>query len=172
MNKMMEDVEQLAKSDQLSFLAEQIHKSANVVILTAENSISSVKLFQDGMVPVGKVIRLMTTSTANDALLSSLSKEDLVITNSATGNYALAINDFIQKIKAPRFLITMNHSAMLKATYDKIFYLSHDAYASDTITHGLQNVYTRYGTNYFFDLLYHAYVMKYQFTSTLQPPER
>lgn len=162
MNQMMQDVSRLAETGELRELAQSIHESKNVVILIADNSSSAVKLFQDGMVAMGKLIRLLTNSTADNSLLESLKKEDLLITISVTGNYALAIHEGIRQITASRFLVTMNHSELFRSGYDRIFYLSEEPFICDRISHGMQNTYTHYGANYFFDLLYHEYVIRYR----------
>lgn len=161
MDLMMRDIAHMAAEQGLSRLARDIHGCGNVVIVIDEMSGSAVKRFQNGMLAMGKLIRLVTNSTANNQLLADLKKSDMLITCSVTGNYAIACNDDIRGIHAQRVLVTMNHADLFRDTYDRIFYLSGDAYESDHITHGLQNVYTRYGASYFFDLLYHEYVMMY-----------
>ena len=95
-------------------------------------------------------------------LLEELDENDLLITTSATGNFALAIVDNLKALKAQKILVTLNRSSVLKNAYRKVYYLTKTEVYNDHITaHGDRNVYTKYAMTCFFDLLYHSYVAKY-----------
>lgn len=161
MNEMLLDVGEMIIKQNLSDFVQQIHNSKQVIILTADISSSSAKQFQQGMATIGKIIRLVTDSTSNLNSLKKLTPDDLLITVSITGNFAFAILNDIENIFAQKVLITLNHSDKLIAIFDKIFYLSQKFESYDYITNGLQNVYTRHGSEYFFDVLFNLYIQKY-----------
>lgn len=108
-----------------------------------------------------KLIRVITSASISHNVLDHLTQNDLLIVCSATGNYAIAIDNEIRGLKTCKTLITLNHTATLEDTYQEIYYLSSkDRYSCHTIT-SVRNIYTSYGMTYFFDLLYHAYFKKY-----------
>lgn len=162
MNDMMKSINEMAELQDLLKLAKMIHDSNCVVIVISNTSSSSALEFQQGMIAIGKLVRIVTNSTPNLEILDSLTKNDLLITISVTGNYAIAIGDDVRKVNAYKCLITLNHSMQFEDYYNYIFYLSKKPHSSNHINHGLNNVYTRYGAGYFFDLLYNFYVEKYQ----------
>ncbi len=167
MNAMLADVEHMADQQNLSTLADLIYRSRNVVLVYAVTSNSGVREFQEEMIVTGKLIRIVSDATANMQLLEELDENDLLITTSATGNFALAIVDNLKAVKAHKVLVTLNRSSVLKNAYQKVYYLTETEVYSDHITaHGDRNVYTKYAMTCFLDLLYHLYVTKYQKENT------
>ena len=161
-NAMTVDINSVFQQSKIHRLVEKIHNASRVIILTAEDSISSIRIFQQAMLAVGKLIRVITSASGNHTIIDHLDRDDLLLVCSTTGNYALAINDEVIPLRAGKALITMNHTAILEDTYEDIYYLSSDdRYSSHTIT-SVRNIYTNYGMTYFFNLLYHAYFKKYR----------
>ena len=145
MDDMMQDINEMFLAQNLDVLVKRIHDSEQVVILAADLSSYPAKVLQQGLAAIGKLIRIVTDAYPDTALLQNLKPEDLVIVTSTTGNYAIA---------------TLNHSEKFESCYDSVIYLSHKFHSSDRITEGIQNVYTRYGVSYFFDLLFNLYIEK------------
>ena len=85
-----------------------------------------------------------------------------MITCSASGNFALAVDHVMQENKAYKALVTLNHTTLFEQSYDYIFYLSDQFTPSNRSLTTIRNVYTRYGMTYFFDLLFHLYYKRYQ----------
>ncbi|WP_373266634.1 MurR/RpiR family transcriptional regulator [Hungatella hathewayi] len=160
MDDMMQDLNEMFLSQNLDALVKRIHDSEQVVILAADLSSYPAKVLQQGLAAIGKLIRIVTDAYPDTALLQNLKPEDLVIVTSTTGNYAIATLSDLQSVHACKVLITLNHSEKFESCYDSVIYLSHKFHSSDRITEGIQNVYTRYGVSYFFDLLFNLYIEK------------
>ena len=153
----------MAEKQRLSRLAETIHDSANVFIISAEDSSSSARIFQQQMLSMNRLVRIVTSSAhTNPDVINTLDEHDCVITCSASGNYALTINEEMQAVKAYKALVTLNRTTLFEPTYDDIFYLSGEYLPSNRTLTTIRNVYTRYGMSYFFDLLFHYYYARYQ----------
>ncbi len=158
---MLQDINDTLDQQNIGLLVDLIKTSRNVVILNADTSSSSAKEFQLEMTSLGRLIKLVTNISGNTGILPALTEEDLLITCSASGNYAITTKDDVQGVKARKFLITLNHARQFEEYYDTIIFLSDKFQSSEHISNGMQNVYTRYGINYFFDLLFNKYVQKY-----------
>lgn len=160
---MMEDINRMAEKQRLARLAETIHDSTNVFIISAEDSSSSARIFQQQMLSMNRLIRIVTSSAhTNPEIVNTLDEHDCVITCSASGNYALTINEEMQAVRAHKALVTLNRTTLFEPTYDYIFYLSGEYLPSNRTLTTIRNVYTRYGMSYFFDLLFHYYYARYQ----------
>lgn len=161
MENMLKDINNTIEQSNFERLVDQIKESPNVVILNASTSSSTAKEFQFEMTCIGKLIKLITSLSADTTALNSLTEKDLLITCSASGNYAITTKDDIKDVKAHKVLVTLNHASQFKDYYDTIIYLSNKFQSSEYISNGMQNIYTRYGINYFYDLLFSDYVQKY-----------
>ncbi|MBQ9327537.1 MAG: MurR/RpiR family transcriptional regulator [Solobacterium sp.] len=159
---MMNDISTMADRQKISRIAERIHDCDNFVIVNAEDSSSSARIFQQHMLSMGRLVQLVTSANSTEEKLSRLTDRDFMMTCSVSGNYAIAINDEIKDVKAYRALVTLNHTALYEDNYDTIFYLSEKLRTSDRTIRKMRNVYTRYGMSYFFDLLFHSYFVQYQ----------
>lgn len=158
---MLKDINDTIDQQNIGLLVDLIRASHNVVILNSDTSSSSAKEFQLEMTSLGRLIKLVTNISSNAGILSTLTKDDLLITCSASGNYAITTKDDVKDVKAYKFLITLNHAKQFEEYYDTIIFLSDKFQSCEYISNGMQNVYTRYGINYFFDLLFNNYVQKY-----------
>ena len=160
---MMEDINRMAEKQKLVRLAETIHDSRNVFLVNAEDSSSAPRVFQQQMLAMNKLIRIVTSSAqTNPKILDTLTGQDCVITCSASGNFALAVDHVMQENRAYKALVTLNHTTLFEQSYDYIFYLSDQFTPSNRSLTTIRNVYTRYGMTYFFDLLFHLYYKRYQ----------
>ena len=163
LDAMMDDINRMAEKQKLIRLAEKIHDSETVFIVNAEDSSSAARIFQQQLLSMDKLVRLVTSSAhTNPEVLRKLSEKDCVITCSASGNFALMLDREISEVKAYKALITLNRTMMFENSYDWIFYLSETLQPSNRSLLKLRNVYTRYGMAYFFDLLFHLYFRRYQ----------
>ncbi|MBO7703756.1 MAG: MurR/RpiR family transcriptional regulator [Solobacterium sp.] len=161
-NDMINDINAMAKQQKLRRIAERIHDCRNFYVANAEDSSSSARSFQQQMLAMGKLVRLFTSANTEPELLNSLSEDDFLLTVSASGNYAIAINNEIRQVRAYKGVVTLNHTTLFEETYDFIFYLSGTVTPSERSIQRNRNVFTRYGTSYFFDLLFHEYFVAYQ----------
>ena len=161
LNEMIVDINHIFRDSKISQLIHDIHDARKVILLTAEDSSSSILTYQQGMLACGKLIRVITSASSSHTILEQLTDEDLLIVCSATGNYALAINQEISQLSTRKALITLNRTSILEDTYQKIYYFSTKYTFTNRKISSLRNIYTSYGMTYFFDLLYHEYFKTY-----------
>lgn len=148
---MMLDINTHVTDDDLTNLATLVHDAEEVLLVTSDFSSMAVREFQQSMLFMHKVVRILTDSFGSERNLAELNNKSLVIVISATGNYARAVRRQIEDVAASRVLITLDHDEELAFPYDAALYLSSDNF------YGKRTVYAKYGINYFFDLLYHRY---------------
>lgn len=161
--QMMEDVTRVIESEAMNSTIEAIHNSKEVVFLVADDSSSPVRVFQQQMTAMNKIIRVLTSSNKNLSMIDKLTSDDLLIVGSISGNFAIIINDDIRSLKTRKILLTTNRTTKFAQSYDSIFYLSSNRFSSASTLVANQNIYTAYSLSYFLDLLFHFYYERYQF---------
>lgn len=124
----------------------------------------AARSFQQSMVVMGKLVQIVSDAHYTLDYLKVLTPEDLLITVSATGNFATLMEPMVQKTAAYKVLVTVNHAIKMWKSYDQVIYLS------EKDNSGARTVYSQYGMTYFFDILYSYYVNKYRETDLLQGP--
>ena len=159
---MCKDIEETTKSPSFNKIVNIFENAETIVILTAEDSSHACKLFQQQLLSVGKLIRIITSASSNISLLDTLNEKDLLLVCSVTGNYALAINDSLSDIKARKVLITINRTTAFEGKYSFIYYLSSEVLLSSYTIQGVRNVYNNYALHVFFDILFHDYYVHTQ----------
>lgn len=159
MMKMIVDLNQQITKEILDKIATRIHDSKEVILISSYSEKSYLQKFQRPLVLSGKIIRVVCDHFEEDDLqysfLKKLDKDSFVMVFSAKGIYASNMNEFIRTIPAYKALITSSYREDFKDTYDEIYYLSRDDYTN------LKSVYSEYGINFFFDVLYSTYLRKY-----------
>ena len=167
--QMMEDVTRIADSEEMSRTIEAIHNSKEVVFLVADDSSSPVRVFQQQMTAVNKIVRVLTSSNTNLSMIDSLTDRDLLVVCSISGNFAIMINDDVRDLATKKILLTTNRTTLFSSSYDTIFYLSSYRFSASSNLVASQNIYTAYSLSYFLDLLFHFYYEKYQFELKKDP---
>ncbi|MBQ1756956.1 MAG: MurR/RpiR family transcriptional regulator [Erysipelotrichaceae bacterium] len=167
--QMMEDVTRIADSEEMSRTIEAIHDSKEVVFLVADDSSSPVRVFQQQMTAVNKIVRVLTSSNTNLSMIDSLTDRDLLVVCSISGNFAIMINDDVRDLATKKILLTTNRTTLFSSSYDTIFYLSSYRFSASSNLVASQNIYTAYSLSYFLDLLFHFYYEKYQFELKKDP---
>ncbi len=158
LSTMSYDINAMAEARDLRILARMINESDKCVFLSADGTSYAIHSFQESMMAFGKFIWLITGTSDNTSnILHDLGPRDLVVTCSASGNYALMINSMISELNCRKALITLNRTPLFTKRYDKIYYLSSKITPSNNSHTPIRNVYTKYGMTYFLDLLYHYY---------------
>lgn len=155
---MASDINETCVERNLESFARRIHDARDVVILTAEDSSSAARTFQQAMLSTGKLIRLITSSATSLSPLTRLTDHALLIVCSTTGNYAIAIDKEVRSITAKKCLVTINRTTLFEKTYGHIYYLSTIRQASHREISRQRDIYTRYALQYFFDLLFNQYL--------------
>lgn len=167
--QMMDDVTRIADSEEMSRTIEAIHDSKEVVFLVADDSSSPIRVFQQQMTAVNKIVRVLTSSNTNLSMIDSLTDRDLLVVCSISGNFAIMINDDIRDLDTKKILLTTNRTTLFSSSYDTIFYLSSYRFSASSNLVASQNIYTAYSLSYFLDLLFHFYYEKYQFELKKDP---
>ena len=167
--QMMEDVTRIADSEEMSRTIEAIHDSKEVVFLVADDSSSPVRVFQQQMTAVNKIVRVLTSSNTNLSMIDSLTDRDLLVVCSISGNFAIMINDDVRELATKKILLTTNRTTLFSSSYDTIFYLSSYRFSASSNLVASQNIYTAYSLSHFLDLLFHFYYEKYQFELKKDP---
>ena len=159
---MIADIEKASKSVSFKKLLNIFLSAKTIVILTAEDSSHACKVFQQQFLTFGKLVRILSSASTNISILDTLDEKDLLMVCSVTGNYALAISDNLQAVKAKKVLITLNHTTFFEPYYSFIYYLGNNANMSSRYIVSSRNVYNNYGLAFFFDLFYHECFLAYQ----------
>ena len=128
----------------------------------ADDSSSPIRVFQQQMTAVNKLIRVITSSNTNRSMIDTLTDKDLLVVCSISGNFAIMINDEILNLKTKKILLTTNRTTLFTTSYNTIFYLSNIRFSSSSNVMANQNIYTAYSLSYFLDLLFHFYYERYQ----------
>ena len=155
--QMMDDVTQIINSKGFHSIISAIHDSDEVVFLVADDSSSPIRVFQQQMTAVNKLIRVITSSNTNRSMIDTLTDKDLLVVCSISGNFAIMINDEILNLKTKKILLTTNRTTLFTTSYNTIFYLSNIRFSSSSNVMANQNIYTAYSLSYFLDLLFHFY---------------
>ena len=163
-DEMMTEINRLATPAVLDRLAESIHASRHVVLFTSDFSGMAARSFQQSMVVMGKLVQIVSDAHYMLDYLQELTPEDLLITVSATGNFATLMEPMVRKVVAYKVLVTVNRAKCLWADYDRVIYLSEKDNSTSRTVH------SQYGMTYFFDILYSHYVQKYRESDLLQGP--
>lgn len=158
---MVNEMQEFSKSEQLEHLVDLIHSSRTIVLNFSESSTSAPFDFQEAMAYLNKHVRLLTNATINKDFLSTLTYEDVFITLSMSGNYAIVTLNEVSKINSNKVLISLNNSDVLCNTYDKIISFSSKHLGHDYIQSGIKDAFTIYGFNFLFDLILNKYFTKY-----------
>lgn len=154
-NSMFDDINEMVSEDSLRELADMIHDATCPVLLASDFSAMAVREFQQSMIFMHKLIRVISDSDGDESVLKTLDPCDVVIVISASGNFADAAGIELSECPARRVLVTLNRDAELAASYDVVYHLSRREYRR------VRTVYSEYGIRYFFDLLYNMYFRLY-----------
>lgn len=155
-NEMIVELDKRMNIDEVDKIADRIYKSKKVVFLTSGSSMSTIQEFQQSMIFHGKIINIVSDLYTDKPFISTLDKNDIIITISAMGNFAMASREYVLQSNAYKILITVNRDKEFKKWYDKVYHLS----SIDRSNEG-RSVYEKYGISYMFDIIYSAYVRKY-----------
>lgn len=153
--EMVKELDYRLDTDEMERIAERIHDSKNVVFLSSYSSIMCIMEFQRPLILSGKLVRVMTDMTMEESFLEELTPEDYVVTVSATGNFARVMQQKLLSIQAYKVLLTSSRNQEIEEPYDKVYHMSAKDYSD------VKSVYSKYGLEYFFDVLYSTYVRKY-----------
>lgn len=161
LNDMTLEINRLAELQNLDRLVGRIHDSREIFMLTSDYSSMAAREFQQEMIVMDRLVTLITDSDPSPEKLNAVTPDSILITSSATGNYAMAVNSVVRQLDTYKVLITLNRDKRFYGSYNDIFYLSEQQKLNADLQYKQRSVYTRYSINYFFDLLYSRYVRRY-----------
>lgn len=140
----------------LDAFAHTLHESREVMILTSDFSSMAVRQFQQSMLYLGKVVRIVTDSSGDVKQIGSLGPKDLLIVVSEHGGYARAVRPMLPTTGVASVLITSDCELELASRFDLPIRLP-----SSQETTG-RSVFAQYGVSYLLDLLYNAYYFLFE----------
>ena len=155
LESMVHELNQRLNMEELDKIVERIHDSKNVIFLSSYSSVLFLTEFQRPLVLSGKLIKIMTDTHMDIEYLENLEQDDFVVMVSATGNFARANEELMKRIKAYKMLLTTSRKKEIELVYDKVYHLSANDYSD------IKSVYSKYGMEYLFDVLYSRYLRKY-----------
>lgn len=155
LEEMVQEFECSSVKENIAQIADKIYESSKIIFLSSYSTLMEVTEFQRPMVLSGKLIRILSERKVHDEFITDMQQNDLLVTVSASGNFAASVHEIIKTIKANKLLITTSRSPEITENYDEVFYLGSKDY-----TH-VKSVCGKYGLMYFFDLLYSTYIQKY-----------
>ncbi len=157
MLKMLVDLSEQITPGILEEIAVRIHDAKEVVLISSYSGSMYLFKFQRPLILSGKIIRIMNDQLDEEqyGFLKKLKKDSFVMVFSAMGNYAATNIRQMEQLQVYKALVTASYREDIKTPYDKVYYLSKDDYTN------LKSVYTEYGLNFFFDMLYSTYLRKY-----------
>ncbi|GEM_PF-6112693 len=101
-DEMMEAINRQVDEQTLDDLAALIHDAQNVAILTSDFMSMGVRQFQQSMVYLGKIVYVLTDTTADLTHLGDLGPDDALIVVSEHGNYASAVLPTLEGMQVAR----------------------------------------------------------------------
>lgn len=138
-------------------LTEKMHYYENVLIFSANNTSSNLLKFQQELLYVKKIVKLIDFNLYHEQVEELVCDETLLIVVSVSGLYAEAISKELDKLKAEKILITANKNDQISKFFDQVVYLSERDVRNDNL--GLLG---KYGVTYFFDLVSENYIFNYK----------
>lgn len=123
-NSMIEELNRRMNTQEVDIIADRMFNSRYVVFLTSETSTSYVKDFQQAMILHNRMIHIVSEAYTDNTLIRRLDNRDYLITISATGTFAKALNGYLSDCQAYKILFTLNRDEEVKQQYDKVYYLS------------------------------------------------
>lgn len=156
MTDMCHEINRMVDPSRLDRLAHALYDANEVLLITSDFSSMAVHDFQQCMLYAHKLVDILTDSYGDEERLSTMRKHDLVIVISATGNFARAVSNDLEECRGRKVLVTLNSSEELALQYDSVFLLK--SVGPGQAYRRQRTVYTKYGVNYFFDLLYNRYL--------------
>ncbi len=158
---MMAAIGRSVTKEVLVHLAQAIHDAEKVIFLVSEDSVASLRVLQNSLAITHKLVAVVTNSFVDTELFKRLKADDLIITFSISGNYALAALPMLGDLEVHKILVTLNRTALFETVFDEIIYISDDTMPNSRTIRRYQNVYTRYALNYLVDLLFHHYYITF-----------
>lgn len=140
----------------LDAFARALHESRETMIITSDFSSMAVRQFQQSMLYLGKVVRIVTDSSGDVKQIASLGSGDMVVVVSEHGGYAHAVRPMLRETEATSALITSDCADELASCFDLLVRLPLAQEAAG------RSVFAQYGVAYFLDLLYNSYYFLFE----------
>ena len=155
-NNIFQETDENVDEKMIDHLVDLIRTSTNVVFLASEFSVITIKEFQQSLVTFGKIVKIVSSSYVNEEVITSLKENDLLISISITGVYALNNADVVDKANCHKVLITSCDYDALSKQYDEVirFNIGNDAVDS--------RIFSKYGIGYLLDLIFMQYVKRWK----------
>lgn len=123
----LNDVKNSIDHEEINSLLHSIHKRKRIFIFACSTSLMLGQIIQSTLVNYGKVVSIGFDEEQQQALISHINNDDLVIVISVFGNYIHDNLETVQKltkIASPKVLITQNPGIQETYYFDQVFYLT------------------------------------------------
>lgn len=151
------DIDETVTKTDLIRLSRMIYEHEDVLFVCPSNTASALLRFQQEMLYAGKMVHLIFDAYTNRPP-DDLADRAITVCVSIMGNFAEAIDSWIDCRPGKKVLITASGvDAALKTNHD-VIRISKKAHDQDTL-----GVYAKYGISYFFDLLSTSYLSLYPY---------
>ncbi len=151
----IKEVDEMISQKDLEEIAIHIYESRKVIFLSSYSSAQCVAEFQRPLVLLNKVVYAMTENRFSEKELLACTDQDMVFMVSTMGNFARKNLQIMADCRAYKALLTTSHDPRFEECFTDIYYLTRQDYSN------IKSVQGKYGTVYFFDILYHVYLKKY-----------
>jgi DNA-binding MurR/RpiR family transcriptional regulator len=153
---MFENINQQIDDATLDQLAARLRASEQPLLLSSDYSAMAVREFQQSMLVLNKLVRVVTDSDGDLSILNALTPHDVIIVISGSGNFVQSVEKTIRPgTNGYKVIVTLNPAFEASDLFDSCICLSHAEY------HRVRTAYSEYGIRYFFDLLYNRYFLRY-----------
>lgn len=123
----LDDLKDSIDHEKIDSLLHSIHKSKRIFIFSCSTSLMLGQIIQSTLVNYGKVVSMGFDEKQQQALISHINTDDLVITISVFGNYIHDNLETVQKltkITSSKVLITQNPGIQETYYFDQVIYLT------------------------------------------------
>lgn len=151
--QMFNEINEVVDKNIISDISFKMKNHKEVLIFSANNTSSNLLKFQQELLYVKKIVKLIDLNLYYDDIEKLSSEETLILVVSVSGLYAEAILGELETLKGNKILITANRSKKISSFFDEVIYLSQRDVRNDSF--GLLG---KYGVTYFFDLISENYI--------------
>lgn len=152
---MAQDIDTQLRKQPAKQLAKKIADSREVVFVSSDIYSRHSSNFQKAMIIAGKMVRVVSGSYENNAILKDIGPEDLLIVTSVSGAFAQKTLALVNGLSAYKLLLTTLRNSELQAAYDEVRYLS------GALQCQARSIYALFGIEYYLENILSAYFKGY-----------
>lgn len=133
----------------------RLHSANKVALFGSESTYGYLFTMQQWLLALGKVAVVITSIPAYDLSLAGLREDDCALIFSLTGDYYHGIQEYIDSLKCVKILVTLVKRQEFSGKFDYVAALSN----TNDLDH--LDVYRKYASLYFIDILLKSYQIRF-----------